>query len=574
MDTYKIVSVNSGKAVGVRGNSLQKGAAVEQQTWQNRPSQQWFLLDVEPVNGRNVCVVICADTGMVLDVEGVSTADGAAVHQWDYYGGNNQRWFLDSAVSVSGAKTFQLVSVNSGKALTVVDESDKDGAPLIQSTAVNAPWQQWQLEVSPTQSKGPYLLATQYLAMNEFLVSRNGKYCAYQQGDGNFVLCYALAGAVPPAADLARPYWSAFADLPKNTAGTKKAPPYIAAMQTDANFVLYNGRSYTNTSGPYWASNTARSQNSRTLAMMQDDGSLGLYNSGDPTAPGTAYWTTNSNWVSKRVNAVTSLSTGQELGVDGYLVSPNTKYCVTIQSDGNFVLYRASNPTDKSTPLWSSGTQRGQGQYLATMQDDGNFVVYNGPNSNKKGGAIWSTTVRGPGEYRASVQDGGTFSIFTADQPDIPFWTTYSRALPGSSLRSGEYLGPGDALVSTNGKYRAVIQPDGNFVIFQAVEPGQPSGTVWVARSNSFWHWQGTGTYFALLRYDGALALSRGIDDKAPVYWNTAAQQRGRYVAELQDDGTLTIRVASDPGAPRSLVSTTEDPQGTKVRRSSTRSAE
>ena len=560
MDTYEIVSVKSGKTFGVEGASLQKGASVIQETWQNGPGQQWFLMAVDVVNGRNVWIVICANSGMVLDVSGASTADGAPVHQWDYYGGANQRWFLDSISSVNDVKTFQLVSLNSGKALTVIDESDKDGAPLVQSTYQGTPSQQWLLVVKPDTSKGPYLLSGQFLAMNEFLLSHNGKYCAYQQGDGNFILCYATA-TIPPLADLAKPYWSCLGDLPKNSSGPKKSPPYIATMQGDANFVLYNGNMPNNTSGPYWASNTARSQNGRTLAMMQDDGSFGLYNSGDPTAPGTAYWTTHSEWVSKRVTAVNSLSTGQELGVDGYLISPNSQYLVTIQPDGNFVLYQGSNPADKSKPLWSSGTQRNQGQYMATMQDDGNFVLYNGPNSNKKGAPYWSTGVRGTGEYRAAVQDDGTFAVFSANQSDIPLWTTYAKALPGAYLRSGQYLGFGDMLVSENGQYRALIQPDGNFVIFQAVEPGQPAQTMWAAKSSSFWHWQGQGTYFALMRYDGTLAFSRGRDDNAQVYWNTSVRQRGRYVAKLEDDGTLSIYVGTDPNNPQSLVLVTKNLQ-------------
>src|SRR5690242_7126591 len=118
---------------------------------------------------------------MVLDVSGFATAEDAPVQQWDYHGGANQRWFLDSVGSVNGTKTFRLISLNSSKALTVAGGSDKDGAPLVQATYQGFPSQQWQLVVSPIQSKGPYLLAGQFLAMNEFLMSRNGKYCAYQQ---------------------------------------------------------------------------------------------------------------------------------------------------------------------------------------------------------------------------------------------------------------------------------------------------------------------------------------------------------------------------------------------------------
>jgi hypothetical protein len=37
------------------------------------------------------------NSGKVIDVNGASTADGAAVIQWTDHGGNNQQWTLPAA---------------------------------------------------------------------------------------------------------------------------------------------------------------------------------------------------------------------------------------------------------------------------------------------------------------------------------------------------------------------------------------------------------------------------------------------------------------------------------------------
>lgn len=52
-----------------------------------------------------------------------------------------------------------------------------------------------------------------------------------------------------------------------------------------------------------------------------------------------------------------------------------------MQSDGNFVLYRHNN-----TPVWSSGTAGKNGGYLV-LQSDGNVVIYYSPPAQ----AIWNT---------------------------------------------------------------------------------------------------------------------------------------------------------------------------------------
>jgi hypothetical protein len=46
---------------------------------------------IEPLGGGQF-VLRSVHSNRVLDVAGGSTDNGAPIHQWDWHGGNNQRW--------------------------------------------------------------------------------------------------------------------------------------------------------------------------------------------------------------------------------------------------------------------------------------------------------------------------------------------------------------------------------------------------------------------------------------------------------------------------------------------------
>jgi hypothetical protein len=86
------------------------------------------------------------------------------------------------------------------------------------------------------------------------------------------------------------------------------------------------------------------------------------------------------------------------------ITSPNHQYLLTLQTDGDFVLYGPSQ-----NQLWSAGT-RGQGSVQAVMQADGDLVV-DGP-----GGPLWSAGTSGSYGATLSLEDDGTLSIVLGDQ--------------------------------------------------------------------------------------------------------------------------------------------------------------
>lgn len=86
------------------------------------------------------------------------------------------------------------------------------------------------------------------------------------------------------------------------------------------------------------------------------------------------------------------------------LTSPNAKYKLVMQTDGNLVVY------DGTRPIWASNTNgKGVGPYQATMQDDGNLVVYD---STRK--PLWASNTyrKGVAPYRAVMQDDGNFVVY------------------------------------------------------------------------------------------------------------------------------------------------------------------
>jgi hypothetical protein len=74
-------------------------------------------------------------------------------------------------------------------------------------------------------------------------------------------------------------------------------------------------------------------------------------------------------------NMGSTLSAGQQLNQNDYLLSPSGNYQLILQDDGNLVLY--SNPGPNKRAEWESKTQNQDSQY-AIMQTDGNFVIYGG----------------------------------------------------------------------------------------------------------------------------------------------------------------------------------------------------
>ncbi|MEU7654166.1 ThuA domain-containing protein [Micromonospora taraxaci] len=94
--------------------------------------------------------VTAQHSNKLLDVSGVSTADGAQITQWASTGGNNQRWQAVDA----GNGALYLKAVHSGKCVEVIGSSTAAGAFLQQATCNNG--NQQKFTATATGTSGVY----------------------------------------------------------------------------------------------------------------------------------------------------------------------------------------------------------------------------------------------------------------------------------------------------------------------------------------------------------------------------------------------------------------------------------
>jgi endoglucanase len=137
--TYRIVSRHSGKAVDVQGAATNDGANVHQWGYFGGNNQRWTLTHL----GSNVYQIMGVASGKALEVASTSTANGTNVDIRTYTGANNQRW----TISATSGGYYRLTPVSSsGSALDVSGVSTADGANIHQWSWTGGNNQQWAIQ--------------------------------------------------------------------------------------------------------------------------------------------------------------------------------------------------------------------------------------------------------------------------------------------------------------------------------------------------------------------------------------------------------------------------------------------
>lgn len=137
--TYRILARHSGKALDVLGHATGEGAAVAQWTYGGGNNQRWTLTNL----GNNVYQIMGVESGKALQVASASTANGTAVDIRSYTGATNQRWTL----SATSGGYYRLTPVSSSSsALDVSGNSTADGAAVLQWSWTGSNNQQWTFQ--------------------------------------------------------------------------------------------------------------------------------------------------------------------------------------------------------------------------------------------------------------------------------------------------------------------------------------------------------------------------------------------------------------------------------------------
>ena len=407
-------------------------------------------------------------------------------------------------------------------------------------------------------NKGTWLTTGQYLSVGDYLVSDNGQFFVVMQSDGNFVL-YQGSG---PSNNQGYIWSISHTSLPTGQ--------YFAIMQNDGNFVVYHGTGPSDNQGAIWATNTNGQPGGQFFAIMQNDGNFVLYQGSDPAHQGTPFWATNTFWVSHRVTTGYSLTADDWMGTNDYLLSDNQLFAAIMQSDGNFVLSYttySTSPTvrprpDGNRPFWASNTNRSQGQYIAVLTEDGHFILHNGPASGEEKDltSYWSAGSQIQNvPLQATMQDDGNFVLYhgSVSGQQQAYWASNTaradnRVTGRSFLLGGEELDAQDCLVSSNGLYFAVMQGNGNFVLYHTTDavhaspdPGLPYKLVNPASGIELPQNQ----CFATMQTDGNFVVYYREGSDKIAYWATGTNHssQGQYIAVLHDNGDFAVYSGNDP---------------------------
>lgn len=139
--TYTLTAQHSGLNLDVDGGSTANGAKVQQWTPNGLPPQNWILHR----QGDGSYTVENEQSGKLLDVDANSTDDGARVQQWEATGCGCQRWFFDYV----GSGLYQVRASHSNKNLDVKEGLTAPGTEVQQWPDNDQRPQRWRLTIQP-----------------------------------------------------------------------------------------------------------------------------------------------------------------------------------------------------------------------------------------------------------------------------------------------------------------------------------------------------------------------------------------------------------------------------------------
>jgi hypothetical protein len=135
---YKIVNVNSGKAIEVKAYSNENGAEICQWDFHGGDNQLWKMVD----GGSGYYYIRSALSGKNLEVYSYSTVNGGRLTQWDNTAGNNQQW----TVVLEADGSYILKNRHSGKLAEVAGLSRDNAAGVQQWDSWNGANQKFRIE--------------------------------------------------------------------------------------------------------------------------------------------------------------------------------------------------------------------------------------------------------------------------------------------------------------------------------------------------------------------------------------------------------------------------------------------
>jgi hypothetical protein len=146
------VSINSGLVMDVRGGTITNNSLIQQYGFHGGHNQRWLMIPAPTINPQRVDGEFYIASGssigkgvipeFVVDIAGASLDDGAAVQLFAYHGGDNQVFRFDP-IAKEVINRYSIIARHSGKCLDVEHVSTAQQALVHQIGYHGAPNQQW-----------------------------------------------------------------------------------------------------------------------------------------------------------------------------------------------------------------------------------------------------------------------------------------------------------------------------------------------------------------------------------------------------------------------------------------------
>jgi len=251
-------------------------------------------------------------------------------------------------------------------------------------------------------------------------------------------------------------------------------------------------------------------------------------------------------------NALTvkeSVSLGETLNQDQRLISKDGAYFFTAQSDGYLIISRHGIQTIWMSPTPNVGLYN-PNPFKVTLESNGNLVFKDGSNRE-----IWSTNTEGKGAINLIMEDNGNLALYDKDGNEV--WSSGTGGFDHKKIRmkaggnaeeqeelylsskidrlnAGEFFLQGGFLLSMNERYKAIMQPDGNFVVYN--KGNEARSAVWATHTYS----RGKAPYRLVMHASGRLVVYDGKEETLWMLKKTEREGAGQYLM-LENDGTLSV---------------------------------
>lgn len=308
-------------------------------------------------------------------------------------------------------------------------------------------------------------------------------------------------------------------DMIVHTSADGGGSGHVAVVDRVSGSTVYAAeQNFNNTAdiGTYTLSGTTLSRGSMHIAGI-------VHSPNNPNQPGSGGGVQGMTYLGRD-----NLTHGMRMYPNQYILSTDARWVLTLQGDGNLVLYGPGY-----IPEWSSGTG-GRSVDSLLVQDDGNVVIY-GTGSQ---GALWSTGTVGTQSPSFKVQEDGNVVVY--DGGAVAHWSIGARGTPTGGVYVGsDNRGPDNPwllanqyLKSADGRYVVYMQGDGNLVLWS------PGGRIQWASGGGRTNLSG-----AIQQGDGNLVIY------ATPIWASNATGSGTFDLKIQNDGNLVTYNTDTGGA-------------------------